>query len=90
MFSKKKFDLRESIYAKAETNAESGLIQAKLELRHHTLLLEQLKEKVPPNEEEKETLEREIKLTKEAIERDKKTINNWETQLTAIAHERSS
>lgn len=76
-------EMKSAILDKAESNAKAGLIQAKLELRHHELLLEQsgLKDRT-------EDVEREIRLTTEAIERDKKSINNWETQLRAIAYER--
>ena len=75
-------DLKASILETAEENAKAGLIKARLELRHHTFLLEQL-----PLLETDEA-ERERRLTKEAIERDKKSINNWETQLKAINYER--
>ncbi len=76
-------EMKSVILDKAESNAKAGLIQAKLELRHHELLLEQsvLKDRT-------EDVEREIRLTTEAIERDKKSINNWETQIRAIAYER--
>lgn len=83
------FNMKKSMLDKAQLNAETGVIQSKLELRHHTLLLEQLKIKLPKNEQEAITLEAELKLTEEAIERDKKSINNWETQLKAIQHERN-
>lgn len=83
-------DIKEAFLDKKEQNAKLGLIEAKLELTHHTFLLEQLEQKLAPNEEEKESLEREIRLTKEAIERDRKSINNWETQLRAINHERNT
>lgn len=83
-------ELKEAILNKAEANAKSGVIQANLEYRLHSLLLEQLELKLPPSEEKKEELEREIRLTKEAIERDLKSINNWETQLTAINYERNT
>lgn len=76
-------ELKNAILDKAETNAKQGVIQAKLELRHHTLLAKQLAKK-----EQTEDVERELRLTKEAIERDKKSINNWETQLRAIRYER--
>lgn len=82
-------DLKNGILDKAEANAKTGLIQANLELTLHTLLLERLEIKLAPNQEEQEKLERSIKLTKEAIERDKDSINNWETQLTAIKYERN-
>lgn len=79
------FDMKKAMLDKAQLNAETGVIQSKLELAHHSLLLEQLKAQEPI-----EDTEREIKLTEEAIERDKKTINNWETQLKAIQHERNT
>lgn len=81
--------IKKVILDKAEVNAESGVIQAKLELRQHTLLLEQI-EVIPSEEEGKESeSEREYRLTKEAVERDKRSINNWETQLRAINYERN-
>lgn len=85
-------DFKEAILEKAETNAKSGLIQAQLELRHHELLLEQCGLRMSPELEPKahDELEREIRLTEEAIERDKKSINNWETQLRAINYERNT
>lgn len=63
-----------------ETNAKKGLLTAKIELRHHTLLLEQA--------EDNNRTEAEIKGYKDAIERDHKTINNWATQIRAIQHAR--
>lgn len=81
-------EIKDAILDKAEQNAKSGLITAKLELRHHTFLLEGLEASLPPTEEKKEEVEREIRLTKEAIERDNKSITNWRTQLRAIEHER--
>lgn len=80
--------IKDAILNKAEQNATAGLVQANLELRLHNLLLEQLNIKLPVNEEKKVELEREIRLTKEAIERDEKSINNWQTQLRAINYER--
>lgn len=81
-------EIKNAILNKAEQNAKAGLVTAHLELRHHQYLLEQLEYKLPPTEEEKEALERETRLTKEAIERDERSINNWLTQLKAINHER--
>lgn len=83
-------ELKDAILSKAETNAKAGLVQAKLELRHHELLLEQCGLRMSPELDPKvhEELDREIRLTTEAVERDKKTINNWETQLRAIEYER--
>lgn len=82
-------EIKSAILDKAETNAKAGLVQAQLELRHHELLLEQLRVKLAPTEEEQKELERDIRLTEEAIGRDKKSINNWETQLRAITYERN-
>jgi hypothetical protein len=82
-------EMKHVILNKAEANAKAGLIQARLELRHHELLLEQCELRLPATEEEKTELERETRLTAEAVERDKKTINNWETQLRAIKYERN-
>jgi hypothetical protein len=79
-----------AILDRAEANAKAGVIQARLELRHHELLLEQCKVRLAPTEEEQKELERETRLTEEAVERDKKSINNWETQLNAIEYERSN
>lgn len=73
--------LKRAILDKAEQNAKIGLIQAKLELRHHTFLLEQATEH--------NRTEAEITGYTEAIERDKKSIHNWESQLRAINHERN-
>lgn len=74
-------ELKELHLNKLEYNAITGLTQAKLDLRIHTLLLEQ-----------SETVKRtkaEIKGYTDAIERDHKTINNFETQLKAINYERN-
>ena len=73
-------EIKRGILDKAEQNAKTGLITARLELRHHSFLLEQATEQ--------NRTEAEIKGLTEAIERDKKSINNWETQLRAIHHER--
>jgi len=81
-------EIKNAILDKAEQNAKAGRITAHLELTHHTFLLEGLETSLPPTEEKKEELEREIRLTKEAIERDLKSITNWKTQLRAIEHER--
>ena len=75
-------DMRTEILDGAERNARGGLITAQLELRHHQLLLE-----------EAPALGRtdaEIKGYEDAVERDKKSINNWETQLRAIQYEREN
>lgn len=66
----------------AEQNATRGLIQAELELTHHSLLLE--------DAEAAGRTEAEIKGYTEAIERDHKSINNWRNQLKAINHERNT
>lgn len=78
-------DQKASILDQAEENARAGLIKAKLELRHHTLLLEQMSTR-----EKSEEADRERRLLKEAIERDEKSITNWETQLKAINYERNN
>jgi hypothetical protein len=65
-----------------EKNAIRGLVQAKLELRHHELLLKQAPDL--------NRTEAEIKGYEDAVERDKKTINNFQTQLKAIAYERQT
>lgn len=70
-----------AFYNKAEGNAYAGLTQANVDLRLHTLLLEQASEQ--------NRTEAEIKGYTEAIERDKKAINNFETQLRAIEYERN-
>jgi hypothetical protein len=79
-------DLKSVILNKIEANAKAGLIQARVELRHHKLLLEQCQVKLVPNDEE---LKKEIRLNEEAVERDIKSINNWETQIRAIKYERN-
>lgn len=79
--------MKKSMLDKAQINAESGVIQSKLDHTLHILLLGQLYKKQPKSEQEALTLEREIELTEEAVERDKKSINNWETQLKAINYE---
>jgi hypothetical protein len=66
---------------KLEANALMGLTQARVDLSLHKLLLQQ-------SEKVKRT-KAEIKGYTDAIERDEKTINNFETQLIAIQHERS-
>lgn len=71
----RKLDILEQV----ENNAKAGLIHANLELTHHTLLLEQAPSL--------NRTEQEIKGYTDAIERDKKTINNFETQLRAINYE---
>jgi hypothetical protein len=66
----------------AEYNAIRGIIQGELELKHHTILLEEAPDL--------NRTEQEIKGYKEAIERDNKTINNWQSQLRAIEYERKN
>ena len=85
-------EIKNAILTKAEQNAKAGVIQAKLELTLHTLLLNQLKETSyeKTDTETEHPTERDIRLTQEAIERDTKSINNWETQLKAIQHERQN
>lgn len=75
-------EIKRQVLDGAENNALRGLVQAKLELTHHKLLLEQAPEL--------NRTEQEIKGYEEAIERDKKSINNWENQLRAIKHERKN
>jgi hypothetical protein len=82
-------DLKSVILNKFEANAKAGLIQARVELKHHELLLEQCKALLVPNDEEQTELKKEIRLNEEAVERDKKSINNWETQIKAIKYERN-
>lgn len=77
-------EIKNAILDKAEQNAKAGVISASLELRHHDFLLDQFADADLDSEE----VQREIRLTKEAIERDEKTINNWKTQLRAINYER--
>lgn len=74
--------IKRAILNKAEQNAKAGLVSAKLELRHHTLLLE--------SATENNRTEAEITGYTDAIERDKKSINNWENQLRAINYERNT
>lgn len=74
-------EIKHKLLEAAKENALRGLAQANLELTHHSLLLEQAPELG--------RTEAEIKGYTEAIERDKKTINNWETQIRAIQHEQN-
>ena len=74
--------IKRDILEKVEQNAKAGLVHAKLELRHHELLLEQAPEL--------NRTEAEIKGYQDAIERDHKTINNFNTQLKAINYERQN
>lgn len=75
----KEDEIKKKFLEHAYDNATKGLIQAQLELTHHTLLLKQAP-KLKRTKEEKQGY-------KDAIERDKKSINNWQTQLTAIQAE---
>ena len=82
--------IKDELYDAKEHNAITGLIGAKLELTLHSLLLKQI-EVIPPEGDEKESeTQREARLTEEAIERDKRSIKNWETQLRAINYERNT
>jgi hypothetical protein len=74
-------EMKRGYLEKAEQNAKLGLIQANLELTHHELLLEQAPKL--------NRTEAEIKGYEDAIERDHKTINNFQTQLKAISYERN-
>lgn len=73
-------EMKQIFLDNAEQNAQRGLIQAQLELTHHTILLKEAPDL--------HRMEEEIKGYQDAIERDKKSINNWNTQLKAIKHER--
>jgi len=74
--------IKRAILAKAEQNAIIGLVQAQLDLRHHSMLLD--------GAEAAKRNEAEIKGYTDAIERDHKSINNWENQLKAIKYERET
>lgn len=74
-------EIKRTRLERTEQNALEGLVVGKLDLRIHTLLLEQAPELG--------RTEFEIKGYTEAIERDKMTINNFETQLKAIEYERN-
>ncbi len=74
-----KAEIKHGILEQSEQNAIRGVIQAELELKHHELLLEEA-----PG---LDRTEEEVKGYEQAIERDKKTINNWATQIRAIKHE---
>ena len=75
-------ELRKSVYEGAMDNAQKGLCLAQLELRHHMLLLF--------SASDAGRTEAEIKGYNDAIERDKKAINNWETQIRAIKYEQKA
>ena len=82
-------EIKRAFLERTEQNARLGLVEAQLELRHHSLLLGELEAKGFTKEDDKEhPVEREIRLLEEAIERDHKSINNWQNQLTAIQYER--
>jgi hypothetical protein len=74
-------EIKHTILENVEQNAKEGLIHAQLELRHHSILLEEA-----PGLGRTEF---EIKGYEDAIERDKKAINNFNTQLKAINYERN-
>ena len=74
-------EIKHTILENVEQNAKEGLIHAQLELRHHSILLEEAPELG--------RTEFEIKGYEDAIERDKKAINNFNTQLKAINYERT-
>lgn len=74
-------DIRKQVYEGALENALKGKCLAELELRHHQLLLDQA-----PTVGRTDA---EVKGYTEAIERDKKAINNWATQIRAIHYEAS-
>jgi len=77
----KEQEIRKQTYDGAMENALRGMCLAELELRHHQFLLDQA-----PTVGRTEA---EVKGYTEAIERDKKSINNWATQIRAIKHEAS-
>jgi hypothetical protein len=73
-------EIKHGILEKVEQNAKAGLVHARLELRHHLFLLEEAPQR--------QRTEAEIKGYKDAIERDEKTIDNFNNQLRAIEYER--
>jgi hypothetical protein len=75
-------ELKHDILDKVEQNAKAGLVHARLELRHHLFLLD--------GAPQKQRTEAEIKGYKDAIERDEKTIDNFNNQLRAIEYERKT
>lgn len=75
-------EIKHDILEKVEQNAKAGLIHARLELRHHTFLLDEAPQR--------QRTEAEIKGYKDAIERDEKAIDNFNNQLRAIYYERNN
>jgi hypothetical protein len=75
-------EIKHGILEKVEQNAKAGLVHARLELRHHLFLLEEAPQR--------QRTEAEIKGYKDAIERDEKTIDNFNNQLRAIEYERTN
>jgi hypothetical protein len=75
-------ELKRDILEKVEQNAKAGLVHARLELRHHSFLLDEAPKR--------NRTEAEIKGYKDAIERDEKTIDNFNNQLRAIEYERKN
>jgi uncharacterized protein YhaN len=86
-----KEEIKQSFLDRTERNAQLGLVEAQLELRHHSLLLGELEAKgyTKEDSDKEHPIEREMRLLEEAIERDHKSINNWQNQLRAINYERS-
>jgi hypothetical protein len=75
-------EIKHDILDKVEQNAKAGLVHARLELRHHSFLLDEAPKR--------NRTEAEIKGYKDAIERDEKTIDNFKNQLRAIEYERTN
>jgi hypothetical protein len=75
-------EIKHDILDKVEQNAKAGLVHARLELRHHLFLLD--------DAPQRNRTEAEIKGYKDAIERDEKTIDNFNNQLKAIDYERKN
>jgi len=75
-------ELKRDILEKVEQNAKAGLVHARLEFRHHLFLLDEAPQR--------NRTEAEIKGYRDAIERDEKTIDNFNNQLRAIEYERRS
>jgi len=75
-------ELKQGILEKLEQNAKAGLVHARLELRHHLFLLD--------DAPQRNRTEAEKKGYKDAIERDEKTIDNFNNQLRAIEYERKN
>ena len=75
-------EIKRDILDKVEQNAKAGLVHARLELRHHSFLLDEAPQR--------NRTEAEIKGYKDAIERDEKTIDNFNNQLRAIEYERKT